>query len=294
MYVTAGAAPDDSTHNNVFFYNTTTDHWTILPQPGHRRGILHMLDDKLTIIGGSDPVTCKFQSKVTTYNSDTNSWYRCYPDMLNKRYMPGVIKYQNYIMVMGGMNSPDSIHDNIEIMDYQNDLIWKIISIKLPVPMWSIKPTISGNSITIVGYTSPRGRSNKCYQIAIEEIVSSFSHQSSTSASVNQWKKLLPALHYDTAIIPYSMLPVSIGGRGHDNQDSVPTSDVTLYDPSKNAWRKVDSLTKARGYVGVGLLNNSSIIVIGGCRGGSDIEGCKALSLTTVEIGTIVHKKKHH
>ena len=281
MYVTAGDAPDDNTYNNVYCYNTNTDHWTVLPQPGHSYGVLHMLNDKLTIFGGYDAVTREYHSKVTTYNNDTNSWYSEYPDMLNKRLIPGVITYNNYVIVMGGMSSPYNIHDNIEVMDY-HDLKWKNISVKLPLPMWGVNPTISGDNITIVGYNIAGGRRNGYYQIAIEEILDELL---STSATSNQWKELSPARYGFTATVPYSNPPVIIGGQ---DVNYVPTCDITLYDSSKNSWRKIDSLTSARSDVGVALLNNNSIIVIGGCSGGVGVAGAMACSLTTVEIGNIV------
>ena len=277
VYVTAGGAPD----YNVYYYSTNTDHWTVLPQPGHHRGVLHMLDDKLTIFGGFDAVTRECHNKVTTYNNDTNSWYSEYPDMLNKRFSPGVITYNNYVIVMGGESSSDNIHDNIEVMDYHHELKWKNVSVKLPVPMCNINPTISGDNITIVGYDHARGRNNGYYQIAIEEILD---QPLSTSATSNQWKELSPAPYFNTATVPYSNPPVIIGG----SVKGVPTSDITLYDSSKNLWRKIGSLTSARKNVGVALLNNNSIIVIGGTSGGSGVEGAKACSLTTVEIGNIV------
>ena len=37
-----------------------------------------------------------------------------------------------------------------------------------------------------------------------------------------------------------------------------------LSDDVKKSWRKVDSLTSARGNVEVALLNNSTIMIIGG------------------------------
>ena len=281
MYVTAGSAPDDNTKNNVYCYNTNTDHWTVLPQPGHRFGILHMLDDKLTIFGGDDPVAKKAFNKVTTYNNDTNSWHREYPDMLNIRFKPGVITYNNYVIVMGGQSSADNIHDSIEIMNYHRELQWKNVSVKLPVPMWAIKPTISGDNITIVGYSAGL-RYKGYYQIAIEEILD---QPLSTSATSNKWKMLSNAPYYETATVPYSNPPVIIGG---GDIKSVTTCDITLYDSSKNSWRKVDTLTSARQHVGVALINSNSIIVIGGTSGGVGVEANKASSLTTVEIGNIV------
>ena len=253
----------------------------MLPEPGHRLGILHMLDDKLTIFGGEDSVNKRAFNKVTTYNNDTNSWYSEYPDMLNKRLWPGVITYNNYVIVMGGMSNSGNFHDNIEIMEYHHELQWKNAYVKLPVPMSNIKPTISGDNITIVGYSDAGGRNKIYYQIAIEEILN---QPLSTSATINQWKELSLAVHYNTATVPYSNPPVVIGG----SAKGVPTCDITLYDSSKNTWRKVDSLTSARKHVGVALLNNNSIIVIGGTSGGVGVEGAMACSLTTVEIGNIV------
>ena len=288
VYVTAGGAPDDNTKNNVYCYNTNTDHWTVLPQPGHRFGVLHMLDDRLTIFGGDDAITIKATNKVTTYNNDTNRWYSCYPDMLNKRYMPGVMTYRKYVMVMGGQSSPDTIQDTIEVMNYRDELQWREISIKLPHPVWAIKPTISGESTVIVGYSTTGGCSSKHYQIRVEEMILSLDQLLSTSALATQWKELSPATHWDTTTLPYSNPPVIIGGGSHASQGSIPTSDISLYDASKNLWSKVDSLTSARSLLGIDLLNNNTIILIGGTSGGVGVEANKSASVTTVEIGNIV------
>ena len=288
VYVTAGDAPDDKILDNVYCYNINTDHWSVLPQPGHNFGVLNMLDDRLTIFGGQDPVTFKFHSKVTTYNNDTNSWYSQYPDMLNNRLMSGVIVYRNYVIVMGGKSGPNTCHDSIEVMEYHDELQWKVISLLLPVAMWGIKPTISGDNIVIVGYDTTGGGYAGHYEITIDEIISSLDQPLSTGAVSTKWKEMLHATHWDTVTVPYSNPPVIIGGHSHDNQGSVHTSDVTLYDVSKNSWRKVDSLTTARSDVGVALLSKNTIIVIGGTTGGTDIEGAMASCITTVEVGNIV------
>ena len=48
------------------------------------------------------------------------------------------------------------------------------------------------------------------------------------------------------------------------------------------------SLTTARDYVGIALLDNHTIIVIGGSSGGLGVEAVKASPLSRVEIGTII------
>jgi len=245
-----------------------------------------MLDEKLTIFGGQDPVTLMFHNKVTTYNSDTNSWYNHYPDMLNKRYKPGIITYSNHVIVMGGKSSPDTILNSIEVMNYhQQKPQWREVSVHLPVPMRGINATISGEYITIVGYSHAGGRSKGYHQIAAKQVMSSLNQSISTGAST-QWKGMSAAPYWNTAVVPYSNPPLIIGGSSRDA--TIPTSDVNLYDASKNAWRNVDSLTSTRMNVGVGLINDSTIIVIGGTSGGVGVDAAKASSLTTVEIGNIV------
>ena len=243
-----------------------------------------MLDDRLTIFGGRDTATNNIHNKVTTYNNDTNKWYSHYPDMLHKRLMPGVITYHNYVIVMGGESSPDTYHDSIEVMEYHDLLQWKEVSIHLPVPMWVIKPTISGDNIVIVGYNSDL-RYTASYEITTDDMISSLDQPLSIGT---KWKKMLHATHYDTVTVPYSNPPLIIGGSSRANQGFICTSDISLYDVSRNSWRKVDSLTSARDFVGVGLINESTIIVIGGTTGGTGVAGAKASSVSTVEIGNIV------
>ena len=281
-----GTTPNDDNDNDVYSFDTKSNQWKQLPRPGHRLGVIHMVDDKLTIFGGRDPVTNNPHNKVTTYNSKTNSWYSCYPNLLHNRHKPGIITSHDHVIVMGGKSTDDIIHDNIEVMNY-HQLQWKEICVHLPVPMWAIKPSITGDYITIVGYATASGRNSGCYQIPIQDIMSSLDQPLSTGAVTSQ-KKLSPAPHWETATVPYSNPPVIMGGHSHSSQGGAPTSDFSVYNSSNNSWRKVDSLTSARDCVGVVLLNSNSLVVIGGTSGGEGIEGATAHSLTLVEIGNIV------
>ena len=280
-----GTTPDHDHDNDVYCFDTRSNQWKQLPRPGHRLGVLHMVDDKVTIFGGRDSTTDQFHNKVTTYNSKTNSWYSCYPDMLHNRSKPGVITSDDHVIVMGGGNSPDTDLDSIEVINYHHQLQWKEVSLPLPVPMFAIISTISGDYITIVGYSHAGGHS-KCYEISTQEIISSLDQPLSTGAVTRQWQELSAATHWNTTTIPYSNPPVIIGGTSNDG--TIPTSDVCLYDSFKNLWKKVDSLTTTRAGIGVSLINNNTIIIIGRNTGGGSVEAARASSLTTVEIGSIV------
>ena len=54
IYVMAGGAPQVETYDYVFSYNITNNKWNRLPPPGHLRGVLQIINDQLTVIGGQD------------------------------------------------------------------------------------------------------------------------------------------------------------------------------------------------------------------------------------------------
>ena len=281
-----GLTPSEDNQHKVYAYNTKTNQWRELPRPGHRLGVIHMLGDKLAILGGRDSGTDKIHEKVTTYNSKSNTWSKYFPNMLNVRLKPGVITYNDYVIVLGGKYGQDTIHDSIEVMNYRDEQMqWKEVPLHLPVSMWGIKPTISGKHITIVGCTRAKGHSSRCYRTPVDNI----SFLTEPDATCTQmWGKFSPTPHFYTAIVPNSSPPIIIGG----SNDKENTSDVTLHDKSKDSWRKVDSLTTARKLVGLGLLNNSSVIVVGGRSKVWGTDTAKSSALATVEIGGIVPNQR--
>ena len=266
----------------MYSYSIATEHWKVLPQSGHCRGVLHMIEDRLSVFGGEDLYNHEVSNKVTTFNSSTNKWYSCYPDMLNNRYMPGVVTYKNYVIVMGGYRAPADFYRSIEILDYRYNLQWNEMSAQLPAPMWNFKPTISSSKITIVGFSTNGGRDKSCYHILAEEITGQ-------SQSQRGWREFQYPAHWETTIVPYSNPPLIIGGR--ESRRAV--SDVAMYDASKNAWRKVGSLRSPRNFAAVALINVNTIMIIGGCTDGSTILTSKQTSLRSVELGTIAPKKKY-
>ena len=284
-----GSCPNDDDEQVVYCYNVRTNQWKQLPRSGHRLGVIHMVDDKLTIFGGRDPTTDEFLNKVTTYNSKTNSWYSHFPNMLHCRHKPGVLTSHDHVIVMGGKSSQDTFHDSIEIMNYDIHplLQWREISIHLPDTMWALRPTISGDHITIIGYYGDGESYATHCRISVEEIITGcLPAQDRPSSNMSTgWSKLLPSPYFDTVTLPDSFPPVTIGG---GDVDFAPTSDIRLFDRCDKIWRKVGSLTSARDSIGVALVNSNSIIVIGGASGGEGIEGAKQSCLTTVQVGNIL------
>ena len=278
IYVMAGSAPQDETLDYVFSYNINNNKWSRLPPPGHYTGILQIINDQLTVIGGFDNDTDKCTNKVSTFDNSTNQWTRCYPDLMTPRGNPGVVTHEYHVIVLGGTIDDDNDSDDIEVLNWTQPLHWMKSNIKLP------SLTISHDQLYIVGYYLPNGKVTiRAYQLPIDSIISSIG-QPPGSGQSNNWNTLPNAPHFDTALLPQSYPPVIIGGV--DTQ-YVPTSDVAILDITKNTWNRVASLSTPRTCVAVVPISHDSILIIGGTKGGDDVQANKASCVSTVEKGTV-------
>ena len=276
VYVMASEAPQDDTLDYVFSYNININKWSRLPPPGHYKGILQMLDDKLTVIGGRDNATKKRTNKVSTFNSDSNNWSNHFPNMLQCRSIPAALTYENHVIVLGGGIDDGVSTDDIEVLNLTQPLRWTKSNIKLPEPMWDISLTTSHGQLYIV-------RSTKAYQIPVDSIISSTDHSPTSGQSV-EWVTLPSAPNYCTALLPHSYPLVIIGGC---DILGIPTSDVAVLDITKNKWDRLASLRTAKKFVAVVPISHDSILVIGGTKGGIGPEANKASCVSTVEKGTV-------
>ena len=284
IYVMAGSVPQRETLGYVFSYDINNSEWSRLPPPGHYTGILQIINDQLTVIGGQDTDTNKRTNKVSTFDNSTNQWKRCYPDLTKPRNKPGVVTHEDHVVVLGGAIDDGVYSDDIEVLNWTQPLHWMKSNIKLPEPMWRPSLTISHDQLYIVGYSLPNGNvTSRAYQIPINSIISSIG-QPPTSGQSNNWNTLPNAPHYSTALLPQSHPPVIIAG--FDIQ-YVPTSDVAILDITKNTWNRVASLSTPRNYVAVVPISHDSILIIGGTKGGYDVQANMASCVSTVEKGTV-------
>ena len=282
VHVMAGIAPDIDISYYVFSYDIPSNHWDTLPPPGHIRGILQIIDGKLSVIGGVDNAT-KSTNKVSTFIN--NRWTKHYPNMTKGRVFPGVVIHSDYIIVAGGRRDIYTVCDDIELLYYKHPPHWITTNINLPEPMWHISLTIADDLLYIAGYVTLDDKwSNGAYQVAVDKITSSVA-QPPTSSQTVQWTTIPSTPHCNTAIIPNSSPPVIIGGEDLQN---VPTADVVML---KQSWNKVASLSSPRQYAAVVPIDCHSILVIGGTTGSKTDEEAYTHSLTTVEKGTV--KRSH-
>ena len=117
---------------------------------------------------------------MSTFDEGTQTWTSCYPDLLSVRSKPGVVSHLEHLIVAGGgrPTSEDDdtpvILDDIEVLNWIENLHQRKVSIKLPVPMYSFTPTITpDDNVLIVGYISKIESSKNAYKLPITAITAS-------------------------------------------------------------------------------------------------------------------------
>ena len=284
IYVAGGRSPVERAEHQVYVYNINTDQWGQLLSPGHYGGIPHIIGDKLAIIGGRLSSNGKRTNKVSTFDDGTQTWISYYSDLLSVRSRPGVVSYEKYVIVAGGKSiDGKTVQDDIEVLNWIENSHWKIVSIKLPVPMRAFGAIISDDHLLVLGYAGADGKTSKgVYRLPVAIITASIDGQHN-SATSSRWTELTAINHSYTALVPGSSPPVIVGGWNHSDKTS--TADIKMYDNSDHSWRSVGSLSSARCLVGVAAVDNNAIVIIGGCTKGSPEEERNSSSLTVVKLG---------
>ncbi|XP_065884066.1 uncharacterized protein [Dysidea avara] len=285
LYVAGGTSPVNDAIHLVYVYDINTDFWGQLPPPGHYNGVPQIIGGKLAIIGGCLSATGAITNKVSTFDETSQTWTSYYPDLLSVRNKPGVVIHLEHVIVAGGVKKIDSlaIHNDIEVLDWTQNVQWKMVSIHLPVPMFGFRPIIAENCLVIVGYAdADLYREKIAYKIPVTYITRSNDLEESSIAPV-KWITLTAATHWYANLVPNSYPPVVVGG--HDQNGSMPTADIQIYEDSSKSWRNIALLSSAKTRLGIAAVNDSAIIVLGGCTKSNSPANVKSSSLSTVELG---------
>lgn len=284
IFVMAGSSPENDVLYRVLCYDSKTDQWDELPQPGHYWGILHVIDENLTMIGGSESTNNQPTptDKVLTYNRDSNTWINVYPNMMHSRCKPGVITYSDYVLVIGGESGDTHIRDDIEILNWKQPTQWMMANLHLPEPMWAISMTVSDGELYILGYSGAHWRYSTAYQIPVDPIISSVSQTHSSDITYTE----IPAVPYWHATVIPNLCPPTVVGGCTSSGDTC-KANIHMFDVSNKEWKNIGSLSTARCGVGIALVDINTIIVIGGSTNPCSINLALAYSSDVVERGQV-------
>ena len=285
IYVAGGDSPVEDAYHQVYVYDINTDQWGQLPPSGHYYGIPHIIGGKLVIIGGRLSATKKMTNKVSTFDEDSQTWTSYYPDLLSVRSKPGIVSHLEHVIVAGGAFEDDEtpeVQDDIEVLNWIENVHWRKVPYKLPVPMCLFTPIVSDYHLVIVGHYGAHIKPNRStYRIPVASITASY-NQKYNSHTPTKWTELTEADHWHIVLAPSSSPPVVVGGR---DDDGTSTADIKMYDNSNKSWKKIGSLSFARSYAAVAAVYNNAIVIIGGYTKGGSMDSCKSSSVTVVELG---------
>lgn len=288
LYISGGWCPNDTRNiYNVYKYQLDKNQWSVLPPLQQYYGIPVNTDNQLTVIGGKHSTTYKPTAQVTTFTD--NKWTNTYPNLSVARSDHAVVPYHQYVIVAGGQGDDGTAVDTIEVLDITMSH-WMIVNTHLPKPMYRISATICADCFTIVGYAdgAVKKHSNETFIIPIDEIISQQqqtqqSLTSSTDKDNTKWHTLANAPYWKTALVPNTSPPVIIGGSKQGNT----VNDITIYDDTKNRWKKIASLPINCAWTTVAVINDC-IIVMGGASDTKNKETCNATALSDVNVGQLV------
>ena len=288
IYVTGSDSPVEDAKHQVYVYDINTDQWGQLPPSSHYYGVPHIIGGKLVIIGGRLSATKKNTNKVSTFDEDSQTWTSYYPDLLSVRSRPGVVSHLEHVIVAGGVRPKAKdddtlvVQDDIEVLNWTDNLHWRKVSNRLPVPMYAFTPIVSDDHLLIVGYAGAGlKRYNGVYKIPVATITASCNQQHN-SDTPTKWTKLTSADHWYIALVASSFPPVVVGG---EDTTGTSTADIKMYDNSNKSWKKIRLLSSARSDVAVAAVYNNAIIIIGGCTKGGSVANAISSSVTVVELG---------
>ena len=246
-------------------YDVATDCWDNLPNPGQYYGVPHIIGGKLCIIGGRLCSTGQRTNQIVTFDEATCSWKSHYPNLLVARSGPGVVTHLEHVIVAGGASGDGyTISDDIEVLNWIENLQWKRASVHLPKAMFNLKMTTCDEHIFIVGYDNSNRETEKdSFKIAVNRVTIS-------NAKPVSWDHVTPASYWGTSPVPNSSPLLVIGG--NDKQQT--TADILMHDVTSKQWNKVNSLMSAQSSLAVAMIGDNAIVVIGGYSNAEEFPSC--------------------
>ena len=247
--------------------------WTPLsePTPQYRCEAI-AINNQLVLIGGRD-ATHKITNCVSTWTGQC--WQQDIPAMPTKRLRPGVIRYNKYVIVAGGMSEHNrALLSNIDILD-TSTLQWTSANFQLPIPMYALNIAVCSSGMYVAGAiidyditNNDKTPSDDAWRLPVgvlDEVLSE--KKKKNSPQQYEWVKIAPTPYNHSTLVKSSPHPVAIGGAvSGDRSGCNSTDNISVYNPNCDKWSTVGQLQISRARCAAVAVSRSSILVCGGYR----------------------------
>ena len=281
LYVSGGGCPDDESDLLVQAYGINTGTWSTLPPSPVYYSESAVINGRLTLIGGVDASTGKITNEVWSWHEEEKEWRKTIPPMPTERGRPGVVQSGNVVALLGGRASNDkTVLDTVDILNTAT-LQWTTShSMKLPIPMYSMKTATCDGHVYIACGMDPHNRAIK----TVLRLPLSVLDQAVAKQQVQhnppqcQWIEVEDTSFYCSGLLPTSHHPLVVGGHNSSPNSS---SIISVFDSSVNKWSKVGHCSVACYRPCLLSVSCSAFVVIGGYTHPIDY---KQSSLNTFEL----------
>ena len=251
--------PSDS--SEIYEFCTDSGEWNQLLSCTSRSSTLVVIENLLTIIGGSHCLSLRL-----------NKWKSIHPPLHYGRYNSTAINCGGYLVVAGGIGENGRSLPSVEVLKLDTKQ-WITCS-SLPFPIYSASGVAINDTLYLLGGFSKPSDGPVCSVLtcSLKALVSSgMSSTRSSSWHPGDYSSLPASVWHRLADLPFSGATCvtahdhlfAIGGRDkHNAQNSIYTFDF-----AKNSWKSLSRLKSARSDCLVSVVSTDSkskLIIVGG------------------------------
>ena len=240
----------------IYEFCADNGEWNQLLSCTTKSSTLVIIENVLTIIGGSNPAQC--------LSLHSNKWKPIYPPMQYGRYNSTAIKCGGYLVVAGGISENGRFLPTVEILMLSTKQ-W-IPCASLPFSLHSACGAAINDTLYLLGGCNKRnGSLCSVLSCSLKELVgSSVSSSGPARPTGAVWQRLANLPFPGATCVSAQGHLFAIGGQ---DQYSKVQSTIYTYNSSQNSWELLAQLKAARSdcLVSVITANSSSkLVIVGG------------------------------
>ena len=192
--------------------------------------------------------------------------------MPTKRLRPGVMTYNTYLMVAGGLAEDEqTLLGSIDVMDTTTRQWYTPANLQLPWPMFGMQITVGATHICVASAgitydatTHTDTTSKSVWELPVSTLSKVLVGEDS---GPHQWTEIAPTPHYPSALLQDTAHPLAVGGY---NDSFKSTADIAVSDCHSNKWSTVGQLLEPRTRCTAVSLSRHSFLVCGGVSDARD------------------------
>ena len=233
-------------NRQVFQYNSETEKWSsTLPLCPTRLHALAELNGNLISVGGIEHDAPRGTPTNNVYVLEDLQWRKTMPPLATARFNASAVTYDSHAIVCGGVTnwtsaSQHTCTSTVEV--YSSDTNQWTMSSPLPFANHAMSTTIVNDRYYVIGGIGQEAIDNVAVCASLPVLTrSAASHQAGTSQpspSSAVWEVLPDCPCYGSAAVDLGGCVLALGGvEPGDSNDC--STDIYLYSPSSNCWRRV-------------------------------------------------------